>query len=739
MRPPLPLLVISMARLRPSLGSAADANSPVTVTLPPSGVGDIFSLPVRPVADLEQDYTEEEFFVSGKANVYTYNEVPVPGEIIVRDPNVPYTTRIIIRRPSNPGDFNGTVVIEWWNSSSGFDTDPVWHPSAEYFARKGIVYVGVTTTTSSIGHLTGGCGLFGILPETCGTRYASLTMTENGQAFEMVSQIAHMLKGSGSENPLFPDYPVERIFHAGQSQQGGSIVTYATAFHFPSNDGYFVMSSFGARQINFGTRCEDPNAPAYPDCTPTLQGDDRRVATDLPVPVYRAMTQRDMGGVLGSGSRQTDTPTFRYYETTGTAHSTIHKDAEILPGDDPFLLVEACRFPPNTSADGPIFGSYLFNAMWENMEQQVRFGTAPPSGALMGVDPNNRLALDTFGNAQGGIRLPQLDLPTASYTFPNEGDPNLPDFFLFIGNLACGLSGNVLPFDEATLASLYPDRAADFVVPFNEKIDDLIAAGFLLDEDAAKLRLFVEEKDQQKCIVGLNKNMAKVAKAQGKDICACIKDGSKGKLGGQSIEDCTTADAKGKVGKAKGKTLSKAGSDCGTAPDFGSSDPDTVNDAATQQELDLIYDIFGSDLDAAIKDSATNKDGAKCQIDAAKAAKKCHDAKLSEFNSCKKAGLKDATVHDALTLAACMGQDPKGKIAKACQGKLKDKLDSKCAGTLDVFPGCNDPIAPSTTQELADCLNRFVECRVCLGLNAADNTERDCDDFDDGALNGSCP
>ena len=48
----------------------------------------------------------------------------------------------------------------------------------------------------------------------------------------MVSQIAHMLKGSGSENPLFPDYPVERIFHAGQSQQGGSIVTYATAFHF---------------------------------------------------------------------------------------------------------------------------------------------------------------------------------------------------------------------------------------------------------------------------------------------------------------------------------------------------------------------------------------------------------------------------------------------------------------------------------------------------------------------------
>jgi hypothetical protein len=725
--------------------AAADPNSPVTVTLPPSGVGDIFVLPARLVADLEQDYTEEEFFVSGKSTVYTYNEVPVPGEIIVRDPNVPYTTRIIIRRPTDPNEFNGTVVIEWWNSTAGFDTDPVWQASAEYFARKGIVYVGVTNSTTAIENLRDGCTPLPGLPPRCGTRYAALEMSENGQAFEMVSQIAHMLKGSGSENPLFPDYPVERIFHAGQSQQGGSIVTYATAFHFSINDGYFVQAAGSARRINYGTRCEDPNAPAYPDCTPTLQGDDRRVATDLPVPVYRAQTQSDMGGVLGGGSRQTDTVTFRYYEMAGTAHNPVHKDFEVVPAGlfspDPLLLESFCQFESNTLADGPVFGSYLYNAMWENMELQVRFSTEPPTGDLMEVDPNNELALDPFGNVLGGIRLPQLDLPIASYTFPNAADPNLPVFLGFIGDLVCRLSGNVIAFDEETLASLYPDRAADFVDPFNQAIDDLVTARFLLPEDAAKLRLAVENKEQQKCIVGLNKNFAKVASAQGKAIGKCIKDGSKGKLPqSQTIEQCMAADHD-KVADAKAKTHAKAGKECvePDLPDFGATDPNNVNEVAVEKELDLIHDLFGSDLDDVIVKQTDVKAGAKCQIDVAKAVQKCQDAKLKEFTKCKKSGLKDATIHDALTLADCMGLDPGLKIDKACNEKLFDKLEKKCADLelATLFPGECGGAAGLTA--LKDCLDWRVECRVCLALDAADDLARDCDPFDDGLFNGSCP
>ena len=143
-------------------------------------------------------------------------------------------------------------------------------------------------------------------------------------------------------------------------------------------------------------------------------------------------------------------------------------------------------------------------------------------------------------------------------------------------------------------------------------------------------------QDEQGCINELNKGFGKVAKTQGKDIGKCIKDGSKGKLVAQSIEECITADNKGKVAKAKQKTISKASPLCSVPPDFGPSDPNTVNQAAVEKELDLIHAIFGSDLDLddVIFDASVEKDGAKCQIDVAKAAQKCQDTKLKEFNKC---------------------------------------------------------------------------------------------------------
>jgi len=724
--------------------ASADPNSPVSVVAAPEGQGAIFLPAGLTVADLEQDYTLEEHFVSGKATVYTYNEVPVPGEIIPLDPNLPYTVRIFIRRPSDPDDFNGTVVIEWLNSTAGFDTSPVWHASAEYFARKGMVYVGYTNSTTTIGHLEGGCLFLGLLPPpACGTRYSALSLPENGAAFEAGSQIAKMLKSSDAQNPLFPDFPAERIFHAGQSQQGGSMVTYATAFHFPGvNDGYFVQAAGSARRINFGTPCEDPNAPAYPDCTPTLQGPDRRVATDLPVPVYRVHAETDLASGISDDTRQIDTETFRYYETAGTAHITIHKGDAVIPVGvlgltDPIFLQELCVFELNTLADGPIFGSYLYNAMWDAMEKQVVFTRAPPSGDLLEVDPNNQIARDAFGNAKGGIRLPRLDLPTATYSPRNSVDPNLPAELAGLGNLFCILSGKVERFDQVTRDTLYPDWP-DFVAQFNQKIDDLIAARFLLSEDAAKLRLAVQNEDQQGCIVELNKNFGKVAKAQGKLNCTCIKDGAKGKLSG-TIEECITADSKGKVDKAKQKTIKKAQTICtDSPPDFGPGDPNTVNQMAMTKELDLIRDIFGSDLDSTIVDFNADKDGAKCQLEVAKLAKKCQDAKLKEFLACKRSGLKDASIHDLLTLAACMGEDPRGKIEKVCGSKFIDKIKKKCGSDyVSLFPGsCS---SEATLTEFATCVEVRVECRVCLGLNAADHLARNCDDFDDGNLNASCP
>jgi len=287
----------------------------------------------------------------------------------------------------------------------------------------------------------------------------------------------------------------------------------------------------------------------------------------------------------------------------------------------------------------------------------------------------------------------------------------------------------------------------DAVVDFGEACDDGNGAngdGCENDCQSTTQQSQPQEPDQRKCINELNKNLAKVAKAQGKAICKCISDGSKGKLTG-TIEACLTADNGGKVAKAENKTIAKAGQKCTTAPDFGATDASTVNSVGKQKELDLIHAIFGSDLDASVIDFSTDKDGSKCQVAVAKGAKKCQDAKLKSFNKCKKDALKGKSVlvETAGELRdQCLGTgsngipDPKGKITKACETKLLDTIGKKCSADLGAFPGCG---TPATAQELRECVDVLVECQVCLALNQADNLSRDCDEFDDGLDNGSCP
>ena len=251
-------------------------------------------------------------------------------------------------------------------------------------------------------------------------------------------------------------------------------------------------------------------------------------------------------------------------------------------------------------------------------------------------------------------------------------------------------------------------------------------------------------KDQQKCINALNKNLQKVASKQGKEICTCIKDGSKGKLGSQTIEECLTADNDGKVKKAKDKTKEDAAKKCPADPNdpafppFGATDPNTVNEVAVQKELDLVHAIFGTDLDSVIAVAADEKRRAKCQQTVLGKVKKCQSTKLKAFNKCKKFSLK-LGADDSTDLEACMLGVENRKIAKACgeKGKIPITIGKKCVSVdlLSAFPGCGTV----DSTGLAFCLDEIVECQVCLALNQADALARDCDDFDDELANGSCP
>jgi hypothetical protein len=251
-------------------------------------------------------------------------------------------------------------------------------------------------------------------------------------------------------------------------------------------------------------------------------------------------------------------------------------------------------------------------------------------------------------------------------------------------------------------------------------------------------------KPEQKCVKKNNKSLAKMAKVQGKEHTACLKKAAKGKLA-TTIEACLTADAKGKVAKARAKTTKQVPKACAASPDFGIVDPTgaTASQVAIESVLALIHSIFGPDLDAAVVEKAADPAGQKCQKTVAKLAQKCQDAKLKAFNACKKTALKGKrgpAVANAQELQdTCLGSglnplpDPKGKAQKACVKKLSKAIGKKCAGqnTATLFPGCAD-------EALGTCVDRVASCEVCLALNAVDGLARDCEALDDGMVNGSC-
>jgi hypothetical protein len=86
-----------------------------------------------------------------------------------------------------------------------------------------------------------------------------------------------------------------------------------------------------------------------------------------------------------------------------------------------------------------------------------------------------RIERDEFGNARGGIRLPDLEAPIGAHRGDNDQ-----------GAMA-SLSGETKPFSAEQIGALYPDKQT-FVAACNRAVDVLAANGLVLTEDEPALR-----------------------------------------------------------------------------------------------------------------------------------------------------------------------------------------------------------------------------------------------------------
>jgi hypothetical protein len=118
--------------------------------------------------------------------------------------------------------------------------------------------------------------------------------------------------------------------------------------------------------------------------------------------------------------------------------------------------------------------NYALAAVYDHMTAWVQDGKLPPVAPRLEVN-GNEIVRDERGNALGGIRLAEFDPAVALNSGVNTGDG------------FCRLYGRYEPFDDATVAALYPSHGA-YTKLAKKQIADNLAAGYVVRADADESR-----------------------------------------------------------------------------------------------------------------------------------------------------------------------------------------------------------------------------------------------------------
>jgi hypothetical protein len=206
----------------------------------------------------------------------------------------------------------------------------------------------------------------------------------------------------------------------------------------------------------------------------------QRIRTDLTVPVWKVSAEYDVGAGEAT-ARQPDTAVFRSWEVSGTAHVDHHlrMSREPLELRDIGTSSEAAMA---TNCGVPTVGTrvpmqYVLASAFDLLVRWVEKRTPPPSAPPLTVTSTERpivIARDAQGLALGGIRLPDVAVPTAINNGTNTGPG------------ACARWGYYKPFDIPTLNKLYPTHEA-YVSAVERSVNENLRAGYILKPDADRL------------------------------------------------------------------------------------------------------------------------------------------------------------------------------------------------------------------------------------------------------------
>ena len=414
-------------------------------------------------------YVEEEYFLSGEATAYEpVGELTEDGSWTVQPADTaPYKTRVLVRHPADLADFNGTVVVEWFNVTAGVDGDPDFGLLHPVILGRGDIYIGVSAQQVGVGGGTPRLEIPGApaaalrpLTESNPERYGSLLHPGDAYSFDIYAQVAAAARAGHLLGGAHPAH----VIAIGESQSAFRLVSFINAVQ-PLTDAYdgFLVHSRGAGGAPLSGSQHQPD----PDADPVA------IRTDLRVPVLQFETETDLTFLGFLAARQPDTDRIVTWEVAGTAHA------------DASLLEYGKRVRKDLGAEGFDIASMLpsinngpqrevLRAALVALSDWVVDGTPPPRSPRI-ESSAGALVRDGAGLALGGIRTPGVDAPISVLT--GESDQEGIIFQLF---------GSGVPFTAEQLAARYPTHE-NYVAAVTASADEAVSARFLLPADRDRI------------------------------------------------------------------------------------------------------------------------------------------------------------------------------------------------------------------------------------------------------------
>ncbi|MBL3698544.1 alpha/beta hydrolase domain-containing protein [Leucobacter luti] len=399
-------------------------------------------------------YEEREYFASGTASQYLNADGSVMGLSAadrmttagLGESAGDYTTRVVVRQPS-PEVFNGTLVVEWTNVTTGQDGEFGFGESYDTLLTEGYAVAVVSAQKVGVDNLV----------NTRPERYGDLEVEpdcdgvacpRDAMAWDIFGQVSHALKSS-PDSP-FADLGVDEVIALGQSGSASYLSLYYNKIH-PIHqffDGIVFWDGAGA------------------------------LRSDITTP---GISLRSWSFAWGAGEATGDY--VREWDVAGSAHGSFfvneYMDEVFLrdgtqPGGTDFHTWLMSQGAPCVSPDlgtkvrvGQVIGGAVAAA-----DAWARDGVPAAPSAYFERNADGTAAHDAEGRVIGGVQIADAAAPQFGYAMNT-------------GGWTCGAAASWSALSAQELEQRYVSHDA-YVARVTEVTAAARDAGYIVASDAAK-------------------------------------------------------------------------------------------------------------------------------------------------------------------------------------------------------------------------------------------------------------